>query len=61
MKRAVSIALVIYAASLLSGCVKDIHEARIRSYQQQCREYGFKPHSEAMAQCVERLDNPPKS
>lgn len=53
--RKIAAGLVVMCAVLgLIGCTtpKEI----IQFYQQQCREYGFKPNTDAMAQCVQRLD-----
>jgi hypothetical protein len=42
------------AALILIGCTTP--REIIQFYEQQCREYGFKPNTDAMAQCVQRLD-----
>ena len=53
--KAAAVGLVVTCTALvLMGCTtpKEI----LQFYERQCREYGFKPNTDAMAQCVQRLD-----
>jgi hypothetical protein len=53
--RIIAAALAMTCAALtLIGCTTP--REIIQLYEQQCREYGFKPNTDAMAQCVQRLD-----
>ncbi|ABQ60075.1 putative lipoprotein [Brucella ovis ATCC 25840] len=43
-------------ASLLAGCVTMTPEQRRAADEQTCRSYGFKPKTDAFANCLMRID-----
>ena len=50
--RALRLALALAAAAALAGCVSD---AELRQQDQaQCTSYGFKPGTDAFAQCLQQ-------
>jgi hypothetical protein len=56
MKSIVKMGLSIGLALSLAACVTT--RDRMLRYEQQCKEYGFKRNTDAMAQCVQKLDTP---
>jgi hypothetical protein len=58
MKRtSTSIAIIICAASLLSGCAA-IHKEELDGYKKQCQEkYGIKPDTAEMKRCIKQFDD----
>jgi hypothetical protein len=56
MKPITGLGLAIAVAALLIGCTTS--KAIIQRYEQQCKDYGFKPNTDAMARCVQKLDTP---
>jgi hypothetical protein len=52
----VRLALTVGVTASLIGCTTP--RAVIDLYQQQCEAYGFKRNTDAMAQCIQKLDKP---
>lgn len=54
MKRTMMAALAL--ASLAAGCVSTTDAERRAADETRCRSYGFRPATEAMAQCLLQVD-----
>ncbi len=50
-----SINIILFLGVILSGCMTP--QERILTYQQKCSEYGYSTGSNAMAHCVQKLDD----